>query len=129
MTDAERISDLTSQLAAANERCAGLAAALDVVQGILEDAPELNPSNYDHEQACELNSKMVEAFLLLRHNSPSAILAAVREKAKREGAVEELGALLEWGPEYRSGEVSVTLTIKEYRDEIRRRIAALEGKE
>ena len=33
---------------------------------VLHDAPELNPSNYDHEQACELNAAMCEAFALCR---------------------------------------------------------------
>lgn len=39
--------------------------ALEELRGILEDAPELNPSNYDHDQVCELNAKMVEAYLFL----------------------------------------------------------------
>ena len=33
---------------------------------VLYDAPELNPSNYDHDQVCELNSAMCEAFALCR---------------------------------------------------------------
>ena len=33
---------------------------------VLYDAPELNPSNYDHDQVCELNVAMCEAFALCR---------------------------------------------------------------
>ena len=38
-------------------------ATIEQVGDILEDAPELNPSNYDHEGVCELNAKMIEAYL------------------------------------------------------------------
>jgi len=47
---------------------------------ILEDAPELNPSNYDHEQVCELNAKMVEAYLAFR-----AALDATKAERKDGG--------------------------------------------
>ena len=43
-------------------------ATIEHVGDILEDAPELNPSNYDHEGVCELNAKMIEAYLFLRPN-------------------------------------------------------------
>lgn len=33
---------------------------------ILDSAPELNPSNYDHEGVCELNARTVEAYLAMR---------------------------------------------------------------
>lgn len=45
---------------------ARLVEALRELSDILENAPELNPSNYDHEQVCELNAKMVEACLFAR---------------------------------------------------------------
>lgn len=41
----------------------GMREALETVNAILEAAPELNPSNYDHDQVCELNTAMVEACL------------------------------------------------------------------
>jgi len=53
---------LRAQLAEARAK---LAQCREAYQ-ILEDAPELNPSNYDHEQVCELNAKMVEAYLAFR---------------------------------------------------------------
>jgi len=39
--------------------------AVRAARDILYDAPELNLSNYDHEQVCELNSKTCEAFLVI----------------------------------------------------------------
>ncbi len=33
---------------------------------VLHEAPELNPSNYNHDQVCELNAAMCEAFALCR---------------------------------------------------------------
>jgi len=33
---------------------------------VLYDAPELNPSNYDHDEVCDLNAAMCEAFALCR---------------------------------------------------------------
>lgn len=33
---------------------------------ILEAAPEINPSNYDHDQVCELNAKVTEAYLIMK---------------------------------------------------------------
>lgn len=44
----------------------GAGEALATVNAILEAAPELNPSNYDHDQVCELNAAMVEACLFSR---------------------------------------------------------------
>lgn len=38
---------------------------LSDVRAILQDAPELNPSNYDHEQVCQLNSDCCEAWSLM----------------------------------------------------------------
>ena len=39
--------------------------ALEVVRGIIYDAPELNPCNYDHDDACELNAAMCEAWSVI----------------------------------------------------------------
>lgn len=44
----------------------GAGEALATVNAILEAAPELNPSNYDHDQVCELSAAMVEACLFSR---------------------------------------------------------------
>lgn len=38
---------------------------LKVVYSVLSDAPELNPSNYDHDQACQLNTACCEAHNIL----------------------------------------------------------------
>jgi len=70
--DAEAQSHEITRIQADCPRCkaleatkAELAQCREAYQ-ILEDAPELNPSNYDHDQVCELNSKMVEACLAFR---------------------------------------------------------------
>ena len=34
---------------------------------ILQDAPELNPSNYDHEDVCRLNAAACEAYQILNN--------------------------------------------------------------
>ena len=64
---ADRIAKLEAEIAKLREERA-------TVLGILEDAPELNPSNYDHDQVCELNSKMVEAYLFLAAEGTPTIL-------------------------------------------------------
>lgn len=38
---------------------------LEDVRGVLYDCPELNPSNYDHDQACQLNTAMCEAWSII----------------------------------------------------------------
>jgi hypothetical protein len=38
---------------------------LEDVRGVIYDSPELNPSNYDHEQACHLNTAMCEAWSII----------------------------------------------------------------
>lgn len=38
---------------------------LNEVRAILHSAPELNPSNYDHGQVCQLNSDCFEAWSLM----------------------------------------------------------------
>jgi hypothetical protein len=37
---------------------------------VLENAAELNPSNYDHDDVCRLNAATVEAFLILKPTTP-----------------------------------------------------------
>ena len=39
---------------------------LRLLYGVLAYAPELNPSNIDHDDACALNAAMLEAFGLCR---------------------------------------------------------------
>lgn len=38
---------------------------LEDVRGVIYDSPELNPSNYDHDQACRLNTAMCEAWSII----------------------------------------------------------------
>lgn len=38
---------------------------LNEVREVLYNAPELNPSNYDHDQVCQLNSDCCEAWSLV----------------------------------------------------------------
>lgn len=40
------------------------AAAWNNMLALLEDAPEINPSNYDHDQVCLLNRQVQEAWHL-----------------------------------------------------------------
>jgi hypothetical protein len=42
-----------------------LESAISVVKKILYDAPELNHSNYSHDQVCELNTAVCEAYTIL----------------------------------------------------------------
>lgn len=65
----------------------GAGEALATVNAILEAAPELNPSNYDHDQVCELNAAMVEAYLFSR-----AILAQPVEPSAPTQRMAELFA-------------------------------------
>lgn len=41
---------------------------LQELRAALTDAPELNPSNYDHEQVCELNAKVIDAWMLVAND-------------------------------------------------------------
>ena len=41
-----------------------LAAMWDAVQ-ILDEAPEINPVNYDHDEVCELNAAAINAYQVL----------------------------------------------------------------
>lgn len=45
--------------------CKDLVYAAGWARTHLEDAPDINPSNYDHDQVCELNSQVIEAWQLL----------------------------------------------------------------
>ena len=47
-------------------RLAEVAEAAVKASEVAEASLELNPSNYDHEQVCELNAAMVQVTLLLR---------------------------------------------------------------
>ena len=38
---------------------------LEEVRAVIYDAPELNPSNYDHDQACELNNAVCYAWSII----------------------------------------------------------------
>ena len=50
---ADRITELKAEV----ER---LKAGLSTARDIAHQAPELNVSNYDHDQVCELNTAMIE---------------------------------------------------------------------
>lgn len=82
---------LTAQLAEANERCAGLAAALEQALRLgREMAGFVKPYGLDdYGPRSEYSRWSICRTLIGNSHAPSAILAAVREKAKREGAVEE----------------------------------------
>ena len=44
-------------------------AMFELVRGVLYGAPDLNHSNYDHEQVCYLNSAMCEAWSLIESDA------------------------------------------------------------
>jgi hypothetical protein len=39
---------------------------MNILLGVLTDAPELNPSNYDHDDVCRLNTAMLEAWSICK---------------------------------------------------------------
>ncbi len=39
---------------------------MNILLGVLTDAPELNPGNYDHEDVCRLNTAMIEAWSICK---------------------------------------------------------------
>jgi hypothetical protein len=47
------------------EQILGRLRTLEYVRGVIYDSPELNPSNYDHDQACQLNTAMCEAWSII----------------------------------------------------------------
>lgn len=53
---------------------------------LLESSPELNPSNYNHDDVCELNAKVIEAVLAIR----TAVAATEPRDAGKDDA-RELG--------------------------------------
>ncbi len=57
--------DLQAERDAAVEREGRLREDLDTAHTVALKAPELNPSNYDHDQVCELNTAMCEVFSIL----------------------------------------------------------------
>ena len=49
-------------LTAAQADAERLASDVRIVNQLLYEAPELNPSNYDHDDVCLLNAKVCEAY-------------------------------------------------------------------
>lgn len=85
MTDDDDPAALRADLTAAWEEIGRLKASMtglldlhETVLDLLENAPELNPSNYDHEDVCHLNSSMIEAFLTMRDAFAGNVVAAAR---------------------------------------------------
>ena len=56
------VADKLDRLRAENER---LRAIIAESSTILYDAPEINPSNYDHDQVCQLNADVIDAYRIL----------------------------------------------------------------
>jgi len=42
---------------------------LEDVRAVIYDSPELNPSNYDHDEACQLNTAMCEAWSIIESDA------------------------------------------------------------
>ena len=57
------LSSMFQQERAENER---LREALDHVEIELQQVPEINPSNYNHDDVCALNDAMIEVYLGLK---------------------------------------------------------------
>jgi hypothetical protein len=57
-----------------------LSAVVDDTFAVLSSAPELNPSNYNHEDACELNAKSIEAWAILNYAHEADELANQKDK-------------------------------------------------
>ncbi len=51
-----------ARLAALRQAAADFKTAFEIIKA----APELNSSNYDHDEVCELNSKVCEAYGIMR---------------------------------------------------------------
>jgi hypothetical protein len=56
---------LVEKLTQAKERIAELKAAIEAAHGVMLDTEEINPSNYDHDLVCQLNTSFSEAFGIL----------------------------------------------------------------
>lgn len=118
----QRIAALKAQLAEANERCAGLAAALEA-RGPCKNCDGKGTVWYRKEYADGSFGGALHKLCRCGGIDPSAILAAVREKARREGAVEALKRFRTWERViYGAGSCHA-----EIRTEIDERIAALEA--
>ena len=57
--------------AASLVRSDALLADLVIVEELARKAPELNPSNYDHEEVCRLNAAMCELYEVVRKYRPA----------------------------------------------------------
>lgn len=84
----QRIAALEAELAEANERCAELAAALEA-RGPCKNCDGKGTVWYRKEYADGSFGGALHKLCRCGGIDPSAILAAVREEARREGAVEE----------------------------------------
>lgn len=72
-TDTSYTGQIASLKRTLSERDRDLRECVELLER-LEEPTELNPSNYNHEQVCELNAKMVELCLAKR-----ALLARIKE--------------------------------------------------
>jgi len=69
------LPSLLDHIAAQDARIEALEGAWNDMLALLEDAPELNPSNYDHDQVCFLNNQMIQAWQLAHsmHSGEAAL--------------------------------------------------------
>jgi len=65
------------------ERSDALLADCIIACNLLQDAPEINPSNYDHDDVCRLNAAACEAYQVL--------LAAIKKANSVHHATSSLG--------------------------------------
>lgn len=136
----QRIAALKAQLAEANERCAELAAALDRLRkNALEMAGYVKPYGLDDAGPQSEWSRYIQCRSNIENGTdPTAILAAVREEARRKGRLEEVRAMKSFEPNYNPPhdpgqgrheqyDRGRRETWAEFEDEFDRRIAALEA--
>lgn len=104
------------------ERRAGYQSAVDVLDDLLLNCclPPLGPDEGFRQALLRLITWEVQVAL-----DPQVSLEAC--KLQRQGKIEALGELLLWGPNVAFGDYAQTRVVKEFRDEIRRRIAELEA--
>jgi hypothetical protein len=70
-----------ARVAAMEQECQRMREELETVEAIAHAAPELNPRNYSHEEACQLNTAMCELYVLVsEYEKKAAIEAAGGEK-------------------------------------------------
>lgn len=60
-----RYEDLEARVESQQKEIVKLKSNMRFARDILYNAPELNPSNYTHDQVCELNTATIEAFGIL----------------------------------------------------------------